>query len=376
MDPSVYTPHMTRALALAEKARGWTHPNPMVGAVVLDAQGHVVGEGFHAQYGAPHAEVMALQQAAGRAQGGTIVVTLEPCNHTGQTPPCTQAVLASGVQTVVIGARDPNPKVAGGGAQVLRDAGLAVIEGVMTAECLQQNEAFFYAVEAQRPFVVVKQALTLDGRIATQAGHSQWITRAATRQWVHQLRAHSDAIVSTAQTVMADNAQLTVRGVQGPVRAPVRVILDRTARMQPEALALFQSMSEASPVWVVTALGQETHPNSLRAKAMGARILTVTQVDGKLSLDVLMAELHTQRLTQVLVEAGSQFTGSLLAQGWVQKLWLTFGNQLLMDPQALPAFSAGPVLRLDKALQLTLASAQIMDNNLIVEAYPKLSKRA
>jgi len=376
MDFSADSTHMTRALALAEGARGWTHPNPMVGAVVLDAQGHVVGEGFHAQYGAPHAEVMALQQAGDRAQGGTIFVTLEPCNHTGQTPPCTQAVLVSGVQTVVIGACDPNPKVAGGGAQVLRDAGLAVIEGVLTPECVRQNEAFFYAVQAQRPFVVVKQALTLDGRIATQSGHSQWITGEATRHWVHQLRAHSDAIVSTAQTVMADNAQLTVRGVEGPVRPPVRVILDRTARMQPDDLALFHTISEASPVWVVTALGQDAHPNLARAKAMGAEVLAVPEVDGKLDLDALMADLYTRRITQVLVEAGSQLTGSLLAQGLVQKLWLTYGNQLLMDPQALPAFSAGPVLRLDEALQLTLTSAQIVDNNLIVEAYPKLSNRA
>ena len=207
---------MARALQLAALAEGRTSPNPLVGAVVLDAGGQLVGEVFHALAGGPHAEVGALAQAGERARGGTLIVTLEPCCHHGRTPPCSEAVIAAGIARVVLAMADPHPLVAGGGIARLRAAGLEVIEGVMEAEARQLNRAFLHRVATGRPLGILKWAMSLDGRTALPNGISQWISGPQARGWVHRLRARCDAVIIGGGTLRADDPLLTSRGQRTP----------------------------------------------------------------------------------------------------------------------------------------------------------------
>ena len=216
---------MRRALALAALAEGRTSPNPLVGAVVLNREGRLVGEGFHARSGEPHAEVGALAQAGTAAAGGTLIVTLEPCCHHGRTPPCSRAVLQAGVARVVVALEDPDPRVAGGGIAQLRQAGVEVITGVLRQEAAEQNRAFLHRVRTGRPWGVLKWAMGLDGRTALPNGASQWISGADSRRWVHQLRAGCDAVLVGGGTVRADDPLLTSRGRRDP--EPLRVVLSR-----------------------------------------------------------------------------------------------------------------------------------------------------
>ena len=224
---------MGRALDLAALGRFTTSPNPMVGAVVLDANGQLVGEGFHAAAGQPHGEVLALQQAGARAKGGSLYVTLEPCCHHGRTPPCTEAVLAAGIRQVVAAMADPDPRVAGGGLDRLRQAGLTVVQGVEEARARALNHAFLHRVEHGRPWGVLKWAASVDGRIATQTGDSQWISGAPARQWVHRLRSRCDGVLVGAGTVRADDPLLTSRGQRQP--EPLRVVLSRGLHLPHQA---------------------------------------------------------------------------------------------------------------------------------------------
>jgi len=363
---------MQRCLQLALQGTGKTHPNPMVGCVVLDATGQVVGEGFHPYIGGPHAEVVALDQAGEKARGGTLYVNLEPCNHHGKTPPCSQRVVASGVKTVYYGMQDPNPKVAGSGVETLKAAGIEVISGVLEAESQKLNEAFSHYIQTRQPFVVLKQALTLDAKIATRSGESQWITCPKARQWVHQLRGQSDAILTTAQTVMQDNSRLTVRDVPLPGRPPTRIVLDRRATLNPREYALFQMEEQSGAVWMVTQKGQGRHSNLVVARAMGVQVFEVDAVGTGLDLNQVIVLLGQQQVTQLLVEAGGHLAGALLQAGLIQKLRLMYGNKLLMDNAALSAFVGEPLFRLQDALSLTLTSTQLLGDSLLLEAYPKL----
>ena len=214
----MWEPLMHRALALAALAQGCTSPNPLVGALVLDANGRLIGEGYHARAGRPHAEVGALAQAGEAARGGTLIVTLEPCCHHGRTPPCTDAVIAAGLERVVVALEDPDPRVAGGGVSRLRSAGLEVITGVLREQAAQQNRAFVHRVRTGRPWGVLKWAMSLDGRTALPNGESQWISGSEARSWVHQLRACCDAVIVGGGTLRADDPLLTSRGRRDPSR--------------------------------------------------------------------------------------------------------------------------------------------------------------
>jgi diaminohydroxyphosphoribosylaminopyrimidine deaminase/5-amino-6-(5-phosphoribosylamino)uracil reductase len=214
---------MQRCLTLAAQAAGHTAPNPLVGSVIV-REGEVVGEGYHPQAGQPHAEVFALRAAGDRARGATLYVNLEPCNHTGRTPPCTEAILAAGIQRVVVGMVDPDPRVSGGGIARLRAAGLTVAVGVEEAACQRLNQGFVHRVQHQRPFGILKYAMTLDGKIAASSGHSAWVTSSAARAEVHRLRSQCDAVIVGGNTVRQDNPRLTSHG-QG--RNPLRVVMSR-----------------------------------------------------------------------------------------------------------------------------------------------------
>lgn len=230
-DPSTHSAMMHRCLELAARGAGHTAPNPMVGAVVVN-NGQIVGEGFHPRVGQPHAEVFALNAAGEAARGATLYVNLEPCNHTGRTPPCTEAVLQAGIATVVIGMKDPNPK-ASGGIERLQAAGVEVITDVETGACERLNEAFIHRIRHHQPLSILKYAMTLDGKIATDTGHSAWITSPAARRQVHQLRSRCDAVIVGGNTVRRDNPQLTSHGVGD--HNPLRVVMSRRLNLPTQA---------------------------------------------------------------------------------------------------------------------------------------------
>lgn len=281
---------MSRALALAARGLGATSPNPVVGAVVLDSSGAVVGEGFHARAGGPHAEVVALEAAGSAAAGGTVVVTLEPCAHTGRTGPCTKALQAAGVRRVVYAAADPTA-AAGGGGNVLRQAGIDVEAGLLAGEAALGNEAWLHAARTRRPFVTWKYAATLDGRIAAADASSRWITSAAARGEVHQLRAASDAIMVGTGTVLADDPALTVRtaGVDatGERTAPLRVVV-----------------------------GRRPIPPGARILDGSAPTLRLTETDPR----EVLARLRERDIVSVLLEGGPTLAGAFWRAGCVDKV--------------------------------------------------------
>ena len=314
-----WRPWMGRALQLAALGQGRTSPNPMVGCVVLDASGQLVGEGFHAQAGLPHAEVGALRQAGGRARGGTAIVTLEPCCHHGRTPPCSQALLAAGIGRVVVAMVDPDPRVAGQGLEQLRSAGVEVIAGVCGAEAKQLNRAFIHRVTTGRPLGLLKWAMSLDGRTALPNGSSQWISGPEARAWVHHLRGQVDAVIVGGGTVRADDPLLTSRGLVR--REPLRVVLSRTLDLPPQRQLWDQGLA---PTLVV---------HGPEASLQGRQLLDQIGVEC-LELDpctpVTVLEALAQRgCNQVLWECGPPLAAEALKQGCVQQLAAVIAPKLL-----------------------------------------------
>ena len=306
---------MRRALALAALADGHTSPNPLVGAVVLDQQGCLVGEGFHARAGEPHAEVGALAQAGDRAKAGTLVVTLEPCCHHGRTPPCSEAVVRAGITRVVIALEDPDPRVAGGGMAQLRAAGLEVICGVLQAEAAFQNRAFLHRVRTGRPWGTLKWAMGLDGRTALSNGESQWISGPTARRWVHQLRSKSDAVIVGGGTVRADDPLLTSRGRRKP--EPLRVVLSRSMEL-PETAQLW----DTSLASTLVAHGPESQDYLLPP---GPQRLLLSASEPK----PLMQELANRGCNRVLWECGPELAAAAIRQGCIQEVAAVVAPKLM-----------------------------------------------
>ncbi len=310
-----YTAAMKLAIRLARRAEGMTSPNPMVGAVLLDARGRVIGKGFHHRAGEPHAEVMAIRDAGRIPQGSTLVVTLEPCNHFGRTPPCTRAILQAGISRVVLANRDPNPGVAGGGAAHLKRAGIEVVSGVCTQEAARLNEAYFKHVRTSLPFVSLKLALGMDGRIAAHDGSSKWITSAGARKQVHALRNTVDAIVVGVGTVMNDDPALTVRHVSMRDRVLYRVIFDTHLR---------------TPIRAKVIAGQNAHyktiiltasPDTARAAAFERKGVEVVRIKTTAQVLPVRDALNFlgKRFMHILVEGGAGLAGSLVRARLVDK---------------------------------------------------------
>jgi diaminohydroxyphosphoribosylaminopyrimidine deaminase/5-amino-6-(5-phosphoribosylamino)uracil reductase len=310
---------MHRALQLAELGRGRTSPNPLVGAVVLDAAGRLVGEGYHARAGGPHAEVGALAQAGARARGGTLVVTLEPCCHHGRTPPCSAAVIAAGIARVVVAMTDPNPQVGGGGLAELRAAGITVITGVAEAEARALNRPFCHRIATGRPHGILKWAMSVDGRTALPNGASQWISGPEARAWVHRLRAQCDAVIVGGGTVRADDPLLTSRGRRDP--EPLRVVLSRGLDL-PATAQLWRQ--EAAPTLV--AHGTDA-PGQARLQLDQAGVERLALAD--CGPRTLLEELARRGCNQVLWECGPELAAAALRQGCVQELAVVIAPKLL-----------------------------------------------
>ena len=319
--------HMAHALRLAERAAYTARPNPMVGCVIARDE-VVVGEGWHQRTGGPHAEVFALRQAGEQARGATAYVTLEPCAHHGRTPPCALALIEAGVSRVVAAMRDPFPKVDGGGFVLLREAGIAVAEGLMAAQARELNQGFLSRIERGRPWVRVKLAASLDGRTAMADGRSKWITGAAAREDVQHWRARAGAILTGAATVLADDPMLTVRLTDTEVLPPLRVVLDARLR----SLDCARVREGGAPTLYL-------HDAAVRPpEAADAEFASVPSHDGRLDLGAVLALLDERGINEVHTEAGATLAGALLAGGWVDEL-LLYQAPTLLGEHGLPLLS-------------------------------------
>jgi diaminohydroxyphosphoribosylaminopyrimidine deaminase / 5-amino-6-(5-phosphoribosylamino)uracil reductase len=331
--------HLKRAQHLAVFARGLTSPNPLVGALVLKS-GQVVGEGFHRGPGQAHAEVMALREAGERARGGTVICTLEPCSHHGRTPPCTDSLIVAGISRVVIGSMDPLETRRGQGARILEEAGIevAIADGHEAESCREMNAAFMTWAVTGRPLVTLKLATSLDGKVATATGESQWISGPDSREIVHRWRADCDAVAVGIGTALADDPSLTARGVEGPVRQPARVVFDSRARL-PLTSALVQG-ADAPPVIVV--VGPEAPPENVSAlMRSGVDVISTGSVDRTEAIGEALAALGEREIQSVLVEGGAGLAASLLAANAVDRVaW--FVAPILIGGTAAPGAVGDP----------------------------------
>jgi diaminohydroxyphosphoribosylaminopyrimidine deaminase / 5-amino-6-(5-phosphoribosylamino)uracil reductase len=330
-DPAADARHMARALELAVLGRGAVEPNPMVGAVVVAADGRVVGEGFHEHFGGPHAEVNAFAAAGEAALGGTLYVSLEPCCHVGKTPPCTDVVKASGVTRVVAAMADPFPQVAGGGLKILRSAGLEVDVGLGEAEARQLNAPYLKLLTTGRPWIHLKWAMSLDGRIATKNGDSQWVTGERARALGHQLRGRCDAVMVGRGTVEMDNPELTARPA-GP-RVPTRIILTASGIL-PDRCKL-RSTARDIPVLVITAAGNEEKLEHWADD--GAEIIGLPARGEKIAVERILHEFGKRRWTNVLVEGGAGVLGTFLDGLAADELHVFVAPKIIGGEGAMPA---------------------------------------
>lgn len=361
--------YMKLALDLAAKGEGYTSPNPMVGAVVVK-DGEIVGKGWHEAVGKPHAEVNAINDAGEAARGATLYVTLEPCNHTGRTPPCTKKILDAGIKRVIIAMPDPNPDVEGGGADCLAKQGLEVESGVCEREAKKQNEFFIKHTLTKRPFVILKCAATLDGRIATRTGDSKWVTCAESRRHVHRIRHAVGAIMVGIGTVKADDPSLTTRleGMNGV--DPIRVILDTNLSISENAKLLHLD-SEAETIIVTSESASPQKAEIIRKT--GTKIIHAPLENGLINLDALMDQLGSTGISSILVEGGSRVAGSALSSGIVDRINFFYAPKILGGDDGIPMVcGAGPEFMKD-CIRVKDASIRKFGDDIMIEGYvPRL----
>ena len=338
---------MRLAISLAKQGEGWVNPNPLVGAVIVK-DGVLVGQGYHQRYGEPHAEVNAVRSAQCDLTGATVYVTLEPCSHYGKTPPCADLLIEKKVGRVVIGSRDPNPLVSGRGAQKLRDAGIEVVTDFLRAECDAMNRVFFHYITTKTPYVVMKTAMSLDGKIAAPNGESKWITGEAARQDVQHLRHRLAGIMVGVNTVLQDDPQLTCRLEYGA--NPTRIIVDSTLRI-PLTAKVLQNQEVAPTILATT---EKASPKQKKAlEAMGVTVLVCKEREGRVDLSDLMARLGERKLDSILLEGGSTLNDSALRQGVVQEVITYIAPKLIGGAQSKTPVGGVGVAHLQDVSQVT-----------------------
>lgn len=349
---------MQRCLTLAQQAWGKTAPNPLVGAVVVK-DGKIVGEGFHPGAGQPHAEVFALRAAGAMAQGATIYVNLEPCNHYGRTPPCSEAVVAAGIAKAVVGMVDPNPLVAGGGIATLERAGIEVVVGVESVACEELNEGFIHRIVHNRPLGILKYAMTLDGKIATDRGHSHWVSSDTSRQYVHYLRAGCDAVIVGGNTLRQDNPHLTSH--QPDLPNPLRVVMTQQLDLPTEAILWDTSVA---PTLVITQTGANPDLQS-RLQDRGVEILELDE----LSPNQVMQHLYDRGCLSVLWECGGTLAASAIADGAIQKV-LAFVAPKIVGGSMAPAPVGDLGIRsMNEALILERVTWRQVGTDFLIQGY-------
>jgi diaminohydroxyphosphoribosylaminopyrimidine deaminase/5-amino-6-(5-phosphoribosylamino)uracil reductase len=368
-DPVAY---MQLALELAEQGAGYTSPNPMVGAVVVDPDGRIVGKGYHQSVGGPHAEVHAIDDAGPAARGATLYVTLEPCNHFGRTPPCTHKIIDAGITHVVVAMSDPNPMVQGSGNSLLASKGIRVTTGVCEEAARRLNESFIQFVTTRRPFVTLKCAATLDGRIATRTGDSRWVTGEAARAYVHRLRHDVDAILVGGGTVQTDNPQLTARIPASPdgrkPKDPIRIILD-THLTIPDTAMVLHPESDAETIIVIGPTDSDRKDTlALNPKV---RIIEAPLRDEHIDLNALMDMLGLMGITSLLIEGGSRVIAGALTAGIVDKVLFFFAPKIAGGDDGVPICKGpGPEFMKD-CIPVHSVSVRCFDPDILIEGYLK-----
>lgn len=349
---------MQKCLQLAQQGAGKTSPNPLVGSAIVK-DGKIIGEGFHPGVGEPHAEIFALQQAGKAAKGATVYVNLEPCNHYGRTPPCSEALIKAQVAKVVTGMVDPDPRVAGGGIKKLRDAGIEVVVGVEETACRQLNEAFIHRLTHHQPFGILKYAMTLDGKIAATTGHSAWVTSKASRHLVHQVRSTCDAVIIGGNTVRQDNPNLTTHGVTA--HNPLRVVMSRSLDL-PRKCSLWQT--EIASTLIFT----EINSNPTLQKELisqGVEIIEVTELTPK----IVMEHLYLRGLSKVLWECGGTLAATAIADGTIQKVMAFIAPKIIGGISAPSPVGDLGLTTMTSALQLQQVITRTIDSDILVEGY-------
>ncbi len=338
------------SLELASKAKGLTSPNPCVGAVVVK-NGRIIGKGYHKYAGGPHAEIYALRQAGKRAEGATLYVSLEPCSHYGRTPPCVDAIISSGIKRVVAAMKDPNPKNNGKGLRILRRNGIKADVGILEAEARRLNEDFVKYITKRMPFVAVKVAQTLDGKIATRTGDSKWITGQKARKFVHKLRSEVDAIMVGRGTVLKDDPLLTVRLKGRKVKQPLRIILSGRSKIPSKA-------------------------RILNSKGGGVIIVTTKEKSRRVDIRPLLKELAKREITSVLIEGGGETIASAFEAGVVDKVYFFIAPKVIGGREAPTSVEGKGVEKAGKAVRIEKTSFHKIGDDLLIEGYVTSSPRS
>ena len=357
--------YMKRALTLARKGIGRTSPNPAVGCIIVK-NGAVVGEGWHKKAGEAHAEIHALAMAGVEARGADVFVTLEPCSHTGKTPPCSEALVRAGVKRVVAGMLDPNPLVSGGGLAALKKAGIETSCGIREDDCRAVNLPFIKHVTTGIPYVTYKCAMTLDGNIATITGESRWISCEESRKHVHRMRSRMDAIMVGVDTIIADNPQLTVRHVRG--RDPLRVIVDTRLRT-PESVTVLNGELSSRTIIATTESNPRVH---LRYLKQGATILVCAEYDGRVSMEDLLQKLGAMGVQSILLEGGSRLAGNMLQNGLIDELVIFIAPKVIGSNGFAP-FTLQGITRMAQAIKLDFTTVSRSGSDIVVTARPERS---
>jgi diaminohydroxyphosphoribosylaminopyrimidine deaminase/5-amino-6-(5-phosphoribosylamino)uracil reductase len=353
--------YMKRALTLARKGKRWTSPNPMVGCVIVK-DGRIIGEGYHKRFGENHAEIKAINSASESLEGATFYVTLEPCSHFGKTPPCVDRIIDSGASCVVAGVLDPNPSVSGGGIEKLKNHGIDTRVGVLEDECRDLNETFFTFMTTKIPFVTLKYAQTIDGRIASATGHSQWISSKASRRFAHALRAEHDAVLVGVDTVIEDDPELTVRLARG--QNPVRIIVDSTLRIPGDAKVL-KDQKKAQTLIAVTTQSSPQKRSSLNER--GTETLVIDEDGaGRVDLRKLLLALGERGLSSVLVEGGANIITSFVKEKLPDRIVIITAPKIL--GRGIEAIDDLGIQRVDDSIRLIVKSVRRKEDDIIVDA--------
>ena len=352
--------YMRRAIELAKRGEGWCHPNPMVGAVIVK-DGRIIAEGWHAKYGEKHAERNAIASLKESAAGATLYCTLEPCCHHGKQPPCTEAIIESGIHRVVVGSGDPNPLVAGKGNQILRAAGIEVVEGVLKDECDAVNPVFFHYITAKMPYVIMKYAMTADGKIATVTGASKWISCENSRKRVHDLRHACMGIIAGIGTVLADDPMLNYRTENG--RDPIRIICDDSLRI-PADSQLVRSAHDID-TYIVSGRKDYDRRKAVELEAAGCRVLIEPGENGRVDINALMRELGERGIDSILVEGGATLNYSILKSGCVNELRVFMAPKIFGGTAKSPVGGEGVTLPSD-AWEFVIADIERIDDDVCI----------
>jgi len=359
----MYEKHMKQCIKLAKKGEGKTSPNPLVGCVVLDKNGDVISSGYHEKYGGLHAEANALNKLKGNeAEGGTLIVNLEPCSHYGKTPPCADLIIEKKIKTLVVGMKDPNPIVLGNGMERCREAGIEVIEDVLIEDSLKLNEIFIKNMTKKACYVALKTATTLDGKIATKTGDSKWVTGVNARKEVQKIRNRYDAILTTSSTVIKDNPSMTCRLKNG--KNPIKIILDRELKTDFSS-KIYQSTGEK--IYIV--IDENLRTQEVSAIPINIEIIKCPVENEKLDLAFLFKKLFQLKIMSVLIEAGGKLNGEAVSLGLVDKIYQFIAPKILADKSGTNAFEGRNIDKMADALEFKIDQIKTFTPDILITLY-------